>query len=371
MRCQILVALALLGLMFDFSSLPAQDKPPVDRDPTKAPPAPRVGRIVRTFKGHEGGVHGVAFLPDGKHILTGSGGLGGGGDSYRAYDCTLRLWDVSTGKEVLRSKEVPSPIWSIALSPNGDHALTSCGDTLIYRRPFDCVLRLFDVKTGKELRQFVGHKEPVWSTAFSADGSRVLSGAGNYENTNQLGPRDCTVRLWDARTGKQLQCMHGHENRVYGVAFLANGKQAVSASADRTLRLWDLEKGKELNRLEGHTNAVHGLAVSPVGHRAATAGWDETVRVWDLDEGEQLFCVKGHKGLVMCVAFSPDGRLLASGGYDNTLRLWDARTGKVLGVMTGHTMQLRSITFSADGKSILSGASDRTAILWDISREEK
>jgi WD40 repeat protein len=43
----------------------------------------------------------------------------------------------------------------------------------------------------------------VWSLAFAPD-SQTLASASS----------DKTVKLWDARNGKLLQTLHGHENRL-------------------------------------------------------------------------------------------------------------------------------------------------------------
>jgi WD40 repeat protein len=69
------------------------------------------------------------------------------------------------------------------------------------------------------------------SVAFSPDGARLLTGGS-----------DRTVRLWDVRTGKELCRLRGHKAVVWSVAFAPDGRHALSGSADMTLRLWRLPK---------------------------------------------------------------------------------------------------------------------------------
>ena len=51
-------------------------------------------RLIRQMAGHTGAVNAVAFSPDGKRVLSGSGWPWG--------DRTLRLWDLSSGLEIRR-----------------------------------------------------------------------------------------------------------------------------------------------------------------------------------------------------------------------------------------------------------------------------
>jgi WD40 repeat protein len=338
-----------------------------DPDPTKGPLPLQRAREVRQLGSHGGTIHGVAFLPGGRHALSASGGMDYyGPGKFKLHDCTPRLLDVATGKELRRFTDNPSPVWSVACSPDGRYAASTSGDVLMRGRPFDCLVRLWDVKTGREIRQFKGHGEPVWCCAFSPDGRLLLSGAGN--NTSGQ-PRDCTARLWDVATGKELLRFEGHRDRVYRVAFLPRGKRFLSASGDGTLRLWDVGTGKELRCFKGHRQAVEDLALSPNGLWAASAGWDSTVRIWDIETGKVLQCLRGHQGLAMRVAFAPDGRLLASGGYDQTIRLWDAKTGRALGVISGHRHQIRGLAFAPDGHHLLSGSGDQTVRLWELKEK--
>ena len=60
-----------------------------------------------------------------------------------------------------------------------------------------------------------------------------------------------TVRVWELRTGRELRTLYDHSDRVKAVTVTADGKLAVSGSRDRTLRVRNLGYGCELRALAG------------------------------------------------------------------------------------------------------------------------
>ena len=79
------------------------------------------------------------------------------------------------------------------------------------------------------------------SVAYSADGSRIVSGAV-----------DKTSRVWDATTGELIRKLEGHSEGVRSIAFSADGSRIVSGSLDKTSRVWDATTGELIHTLEGH-----------------------------------------------------------------------------------------------------------------------
>jgi len=285
--------------------------------------------------GHSSDVHSVAFSPDGRFALSGSG------------DRTVKLWEVATGKELRSFSAHTGVVFSVAFSPGGRLALSGSGDH---------TLKLWDAATGKELRSFSGHTGWVNSVAFSPDDLFVLSCS-----------KDRTLKLWEVATGKELRTFTGHTEQVNSIAFSPDGRSVLSGSRDKTLRLWDVATGKELRSFTGHTGQVASVAFSPDGTRLLSGSDDHTLKLWDAASGQLLRSFEGHNDPVWAVAFSPDGRFALSGSFDNTMKLWDVDTGTELRSFNGHASVVLSVSFSPDGRFALSGSDDSTLKLWDVA----
>jgi RNA polymerase sigma factor (sigma-70 family) len=301
------------------------------------------------FKGHTDAVPGAVMSPDGRLVL-----------SAGRSESNPRLWDAKTGKELRQLQGHASWVWSVAFTPDSKRAISAGVDGM----------RLWEVETGNELRRFGsplvdlksgrerqlgGHTRQVYRVVISADGRRALSGS-----------QDMTVRLWDVDTGKELGCFSQHKDEISSVALSPDGQRAVSTSADNTMQLWEVDKGKVLHKLPGARCAVF----SPDGSHVLSGGRDGLMRLWDVTTGKELRSFRGHGAQVDCVAFSSNGKQALSGSADNTVRLWDVKTAKELRCFHGHEGSdgISSVAFCPDGKRALSAGYDMTIRLWQLPK---
>ena len=336
------------------------DKEPVDEPASE----------VRILKGHAEAVSSVAFAKDGQQVIS------------AGYDGTIRIWDVSTGKEMeqLSVGDIegfdamldPSlldriQVTSVSLSPvdgtvafgteAANHWELAAGGTFwMALSDSPAFLGLWKVQEAeKMLLVLKGHGGPVNCVAFSSDGQRVVSGGS-----------DNVIRLWDSATGEELNLFKGHGEAVSSVAFSPDGLQILSGSYDDTVRLWDVANGNELRSFEGHADYVLTVAFSPDGKRAVSAGNDKAIRLWNVATGRELRQFNGHTEAVSAITFSPDNARVLSGSADKSVRLWDVESGKELQRFVGHTNLVETVAFSPDGRFAISGSYDHTIRLWRL-----
>jgi WD40 repeat protein/class 3 adenylate cyclase len=341
----------------------------------------RTGQEIRDFTGTGGSITALAYSHDGKYVLTG------------ASDGTVLIWEVATGKWIRLLGGHRKPISSVALSSDGKYALTGSQDG---------TARVWDTTTGKEIYQIDSQADSVQSTAFSPDGLYGL-----------LGDSNGTAKLVDIQTGEVVRQFLGHTSPVNSVAFSPDGNQILTGGYDGIARLWDVETGEELQEFTGHIYNIGSVAFSRDGASIFTGSWDGTVRKWDAKSGRELLRYAGSNGTSivtwMPIAISPDGRSLLNGNVQGEIRLWNiqpaprlpvfknagnvnglafspdsrfALTGDSTGMVRmwnvgtgqevrdfkGHTDLINyGVAFSPDGKYVLSGSWDRTVRLWDAA----
>jgi WD40 repeat protein len=305
----------------------------------------------------------LAFFPDYRSIVL------------KSDDETIKIYDMETGANIamVPGGDVFSPA---AFSPDGRRIVSKSGTIKVYGEPDEAsgwprvlsetdTLKVWDVESGKELvRLDNGIPAIVKACAFSPDGRRIVAGSGELRPTGWL-------KVWDAATGKELFCTNNY-GTIADCVFSPCGRRIALARWPNygagTLEVLDAEAGKEMFKLSGHSDALRACAYSPDGRYIVSGSNDQKLKIWDTGTGEEVAELRGHRSSVEACAFSPDGHRIVSGSSDQTIKVWDVGTSGKQTTLTGRVI----FFFSPDGLHIvLSGSEDQKPKIWDAKTGEK
>jgi WD40 repeat protein len=283
---------------------------------------------------HGGGVHAVAFSPDGRRLLSGS------------VDRTARLWDVAKGARLSSPMSHDDIVRAVAFSPDGRQVATASHDGS---------MRRWDAMTGDPIGDPSWHDVPVTAVCFSPDGSKIATAS-----------RANLPCLWDASTGQPIGGTAGHDAPILAIAFQPDGTLLAAAGDDGRIWFWDTATGRLVGEPLRHEAAVPASAFSPDGRKFLSGCLDGRARLWDTT-GRTLLVELAQRAEVGCVAFSPDGGVIATACYDGTARIWNAGTGKPIGEPLAHRARVNCLAFNPDGSHLATGSQDGAGRLWDAA----
>lgn len=335
------------------------------------------GTLLYRFLEPSGMVTGLSFSPDGQIAI-----------SYSDY--TVALWNIRHGAFISLLNGHHKPVWSLAIRPNGEQAVSGSADgkimfwDLTENRPLreiqvaelpyaldyspdgqyiavglqDGRVELLDSETGEEIITLRNHLAAIYDVAFSPDGSLLASAS-----------QDGTIMLWDSVSRDLVKVFVGHQNPVRSIAFSPDGTLLVSSS--QNVMLWDVQTGQNLAIFDAQSNIIYAVAFHPDGQQIVSAAGDGSLILWDIPTGEILYRMLGHTGAVRDVVFSPDGRYIASVSADSTVRVWDTTEGQLLRQYNFHRNGLRRVAIHPSGNYILTGGNDSNVVLWRLDSQEE
>ena len=271
------------------------------------------GSLLATLSGHADYVRSLAFSPDGKMLAA------AGGPPQRAGE--IKIWDVSS---------IVAPGFSPANSARKGGAT--------------------------RLKTLTGHKDCIYSVAWSPDGKLLAS--GSY---------DKMVKLWDVATGREVKNLQDHIDAVFAVAFSPDGKYLASGSQDRSVKIWNVASGERLYTLSDASDGLTSIAYSPSGKQIAAAGYNKTIYIWQVDatEGHLIHSLIADEDSILALAWTPDGKTLITSSSDGSIRFRDAATLDPLGIIAHQPDWVEALSISPDGTRLAAGRFNGTVSLFD------
>jgi WD40 repeat protein len=167
------------------------------------------GKLIKELGEDIGPVTSVTYTPDGKMLITGAIGI----------DRTIKFWDAETFKLINTSEQQPGYIYSVSVTPDDQKLVAGV-------RNF---VKVWDLSTGKEILSLKGPQLELNKVAVSPD-NRLVATAN----------REGTIMIIDINQGTILSTLTGHEGWVQSVTFSPDGKTLYSGAEDKIVKVWDV-----------------------------------------------------------------------------------------------------------------------------------
>jgi WD40 repeat protein len=337
---------------------PSTSAPPASRTDLHGDALPNgaVGRLgtVRFRRTESFGSGGLAFLPDGKALVT----LG--------EEHEIQLWEFPSGRLRHEFSTRPLYIRGFALAPDGKRVAVAGFHPPVGNMAGPSEVRVIDLPAATVIRTFPRTTGDSFELAFSPDGKLLFS----------LGSREGILRIEEIASAKELA-----QKKVPSGAMEVSkdGGYVALASGPNTRKLfvWKWRDG-EPREITLPVHRIDGVSFSPDGKLLAAVENFGSLLAWEVASGQLLFRQDSgdeefsflHKPV-----FTPDGKTLAvllrprRSSFAGKIQLLDAETGRSQGTLQTDSLGA-GLAFTPDSRTlaVTCGCSVR---LWDLaSRRE-
>ncbi|XP_050394458.2 cilia- and flagella-associated protein 52 [Patella vulgata] len=275
-------------------------------------------------------------------------------------DEEIRIWQLSTGKEIRRHVVSNLTCNAVCITRDGSSIYSAWADGKI--RAFG-----FDPKTSNIVDKCVineAHNKGVTAIACTSDGRCIISGGGEGQ-----------VRIWsiqenyDARgkkvyRGVLIETMKEHKGSVSAIKVRDNDKECTSASTDGTCIIWDLEK-KVRSQIVFANTLFQCVGYGADACHIVTCGTDRKIGYWETFDGSLIRELDGSlAGAINALDTSPDGKYFVTGGEEKLLKVWRYDEGEVTNVGIGHSAAITKVRICPNQRYIISVGQDGAILVW-------
>jgi len=246
-------------------------------------------KIVNTFGEHKKAVVDVMFHP--AHNIAFS----------TSADGTAKVWPLQKGKKSVYTVTTHNAdVTACALHATGDYWATSS---------LDNSWAFHDISNNRTVAQ-VQADAGLSDVSFHPDGLILATGGV-----------DSRVKIWDIKTLKNVATFEGHKAKVVDISFSENGYYLATAAEDNAVKLWDLRKLKNFHTInlpnEHNLSAVH---FDYSGTYLAVAGND--IRIFVGKTLNQVCTFTEHTSVVTDVKWGRDAQTFVSSSMDRSVKVW-------------------------------------------------
>lgn len=243
---------------------------------------------------------------------------------------------------------------ALEFSPDGRFFITGSQDK---------TLKIWDLRTGVEIRTFSGHSAKINSIAIHPDNTNFYSVSGFIGGAE--------IKIWDVYTGEEIKSIDPKEAYVFVIRDVAvdpSGSTIAIADDKKNVKLLDSKRGRLIKELETDLD-IRTVVFNHQGNLIAAGGGDAKKMVpgksrmiyfWNTPNYNLQKKLTAPNNSIKKIIFSNDDQLMAclsisesgGGAYDNQISVFDLKTDRIIYNITDTGWEIEDFAFSPDGKYI-------------------
>ncbi len=367
-------AVTLVGVLcLTLNARPALCGDPQAKRPLTADeplPAGAVARLGSSRLVHVGPITAVAVSPDGKIAASGVEDAQPPEDRAEVKEGVIRLWDTRSGKRLRELRTPGHTSLCLAFSADGGQIYGGCGDHLC----------CWETATGQ--RRWVQNAANNEHAEMPLEVTRIVEAGDRLITVHRQSQWQLGLRIWDRHTGapralpaaleSSAKGAHGMPVYFHEVAIAADGRRAAvmvgrlaevrgrSEYSGPKLRIIDLRTGGCQAEFAANNGLGSVMALSHDGRLAAIALPRKELWLLDVDSGRKQRLARNLPAVEQMM-FVSGSRQVAARFVDRAVRVWDCTTGRALG---SHRVADRHFD-ATNGSPVIAAAHGHTIRLYD------
>lgn len=223
--------------------------------------------------------------------------------------------------------------------------LTQINDEKLASGSEDKTIKIWSLKTKQFLSTITGDFEVI-NCLLTLSNGHIAAGS------------HCSINVFNPDTKNQLYSFVAHEKSVASIIQI-NPRMIASSSYDYTIKLWDLNERNCEYTFFGHDQAVYCLLLLQDGKLASASGsWDKSIKIWSIRNKKCEFNLAGHQRDVKALIQLHNGYLV-SGSTDKTVKIWNLHKKTCVQTLTMHSDVIFCFDIYSDRKFIV-GSRDKS-----------
>lgn len=225
----------------------------------------------------------------------------------------------------------------------------SHGKEFIVSGSLDKTVRVWSISTRKQIQVLEGHTQRIWCVDISKEDKFVVSGDNGG-----------TIIVWNLASGEKNLVTEGHRGSVNCVVFSKKDEFILSAGRDGTIKKWSLALEQQNLMPNGNYGKILSLAISSKDEFIAFGSKKNPIWVYNIGSRNLTSLKNSHCGFGL--AISKNDKFLVSLSFTGSqnLTVWDLTQNKKTQEIRIGSFQIiaSSIDLSLDSKQVVFGFYD-------------